>query len=252
MTDQPDDNTGPDIFPHLTYREKEFMAAVREKLRRRYADPDVPYELPDALTDLNGPATGIVELPAGLDVHGLGPFDLAKAHDVDTLYKLVLNHARDTDELHHLNHQVLVEIWPRLRIHNRLRDTWQQHFDHLTGNRGVDTLRGPMHGLGRQYTLAECRDTLDGPTTGEVVLPTRLDHSGGRRTYDLSAPPQVETMYTTVLNEALNQEHLGYLNWGTLVQIWPGLRIPNRVRDMWEATYPELNGNPGLWGHRRW
>lgn len=246
MTDQPDDS-----FPGLTDREREFMQIVREKLRRRYADPDVPYELPVSLTDLDGPAAGIVELPDDLDAHRLGPFDLADAHDVDTLYKLVLNHARETDELHHLNHQVLVEIWPRLRINNRLRDTWQQHFDALTGNRGVATLRGPMHGLGRQYALAESRGNLDGPTTGEVVLPNRLDHSGGRRTYDLSAPPHVETMYTTVLNEALNQEHLGYLNWEILVDIWPSLRIPNRVRDMWEAAYPELNGNPGLWGHRR-
>lgn len=250
MSDQPGDSF-PEHYAHLTDREKQCMAAVREKFRRLYADPDVPYKLPVALTDLDGPAAGIVELPDDLDVHGLGPFNLADAHDVDTLYKLVLNHARDTVELHHLNHQVLVEIWPRLRINNRLRDTWQQHFDQLTGNRGVDTLRGPMHGLGRQYTLAENRDNLDGPTTGEVMLPTRLDHSGGHRTYDLSAPPHVETMYTTVLNEALNQEHLGYLNWDILVDIWPLLRIPNRVRDMWEAAYPELNCNPGLWGRQR-
>lgn len=83
------------------------------------------------------------------------------------------------------------------------------------------------------------------------MLPTMLDWSSGTRTYDLSDPPQVETMYTAVLNEALNQGHLGYLNWDILVDIWPVLRISNRVRDMWEAAYPELTGNPGLWGHRR-
>ncbi|MGO1992462.1 MAG: hypothetical protein ACTH2Y_11610 [Corynebacterium sp.] len=83
------------------------------------------------------------------------------------------------------------------------------------------------------------------------MLPTMLDWSGGARTYDLSEPPQVETMYTTVLREALNQEHLGFLNWDIHVDIWPALRVPNRVRDMWETAYPELNSNPGLRGHRR-
>lgn len=109
----------------------------------------------------------------------------------------------------------------------------------------------PTHGRGHQYVLADTRTTLGGPAEDVLVLPTMLDWSGGARTYDLSEPPQVETMYTPVLREALNQEHLGFLNWDIHVDIWPALRVPNRVRDMWETAYPELNSNPGLRGHRR-
>ncbi|CUU67547.1 hypothetical protein [Corynebacterium variabile] len=110
-----------------------------------------------------------------------------------------------------------------------------------------------MHGLGRQYVLAERRGNLDGPTTGEVVLPLHLDWSPGpgARTYDLSSPPRVKSLYTVVLREARTLEDLHYLNWGLLVDVWPGLRIPDRVCDMWEVTFAELAGNPGLWGHRR-
>ena len=38
------------------------------------------------------------------------------------------------------------------------------------------------------------------------------------------------------------------MNCTKLVEVWPDLRVPDRVRDMWEVTFAELAGNPGLWG----
>lgn len=219
------------------------MEVVRQKFLRLYADAEVAYDLPDNLTDLDGPATGTIALPSHLDPHGLGPFDLSDPRDADTVYKLVLNDANTTDDLHHLNHTVLVDIWPRLTLPNLLRETWEDRFPQLTGTPGVDTLRGPMHGLGRQYILADTRDNLDGPTTGTITLPNQLDWSGGTHTYDLDTSARVKSLYITVLREASSHEDLGYLNWDILVDIWPELRIPTRVRDMWEAKFPELTGN---------
>jgi len=59
------------------------------------------------------------------------------------------------------------------------------------------------------------------------------------------------TLYIIVLREAADIKDFHYLNWATLVEVWPVLRIPDRVRDMWEVTFGEPAGNPGLWGHGR-
>lgn len=234
------------------------MAEVREKFRRLYAFPERDYVLPGSLDDLDGSTTGILTLPDHLDQldehHRMGEVDLSDPRYTDAAYKVVLNRARDVDDLHLLNRETLIGTWPRLALPTPLRDQWESRFDALAGRgRRLDPLRGPMHGLGRQYVLARCRDDLDGPTTGEVVLPNHLNWSPGpgARTYDLASPLRVGSLYTVVLREALTLEDLHYLNWGILVVVWPDLRIPNRVCDMWEVTFAELAGNPGLWGHRR-
>lgn len=152
------------------------MEAAREHFRRLYAFPERDYSLPARLDDLGGPTAGAVTLPGHLDRldehHRLGPVDLADPRYADALYKVVLNHSRDADDLRHLNRGLLIDSWPRLCLPTPLRDQWENRFDELTGRgRHLDPLRGPMHGLGRQYVLAEHRDNLDGPTTGEVVLP---------------------------------------------------------------------------------
>lgn len=54
------------------------------------------------------------------------------------------------------------------------------------------------------------------------------------------------TLYITVLREAAVIEDFHYLNWAKLVGVWPVLRIPDRVRDMWKVTFEELAGNPGF------
>lgn len=91
-----------------------------------------------------------------------------------------------------------------------------------------------MHGLGEQYVLAASRGDLDGPMTGQVVLPNHLNWApgAGARTYDLSSLRESKSLYTVVLQEAASIEDLHYLNWATLVGAWSGLRVPNRVRDM--------------------
>jgi hypothetical protein len=120
---------------------------------------------------LDGPTTGVLILPNHLDQfdeqHRRDPVDLIDPQYTDALYKVILNRARDTDDLRHLNHDVLVDAWPRLALPTPLRDQWGNRFDELAGRgRHLDPLRGPMHGLGKQYVLAESCKNLDGPTTG--------------------------------------------------------------------------------------
>lgn len=237
----------------MTPEDEQRMAEVREHFRRLYAFPDRDHVLPAGLDDLDGPADGVVTLPDHLDqldeLHRLGPADLSAPRYIDALYKVVLNRARDVGDLLHLNRDLLIAAWPRLCLPTPLRDQWENRFDELTGRgRHLDPLRGPMHGLGRQYVLAERRGNLDGPTTGEVVLPLHLDW-GPAPTYVL--PDRTVTLYIIVLREAADIKDFHYLNWATLVEVWPVPRIPDRVRDMWEVTFEELAGNLGLWGHGR-
>lgn len=199
------------------------------------------------------PAAGVLTLPNHLDQldenQRLGEIDLWAPRYIDALYKVILNRARDAGDLHLLKRQTLIDAWPRLCLPTPLRDQGEARFDELAGRgRRLDPLRGPMHGLGRQYVLAERRGSLDGPTTGEVVLPLHLDW-GPAPTYVL--PDRTVTLYITVLREAAGIEDFHYLNWAKLVEVWPVLRIPDRVRDMWEVPFEELAGNLGLWGHGR-
>lgn len=45
--------------------------------------------------------------------------------------------------------------------------------------------------------------------------------------------------------------HPHYMNCTKLVEVWPDLRVPDRVCDMWEVAFAELADNPGLRGHGR-
>lgn len=108
------------------------------------------------------PAAGVLTLPNHLDQldenQRLGEIDLWAPRYIDALYKVILNRARDAGDLHLLKRQTLP---------TPLRDQWEARFDELAGRgRRLDPLRGPMHGLGKQYVLAERWSDLDGPTTG--------------------------------------------------------------------------------------
>lgn len=92
----------------------------------------------------------------------------------------------------------------------------------------------------RPYLVADSLDQLTGPTTGTVTLPVILDWSGNP-THDLDAPGGLKRMYAIVLSEALRPEYLAtYLNREKLIDLWPDLLLPRRVRQMWEERFPEL------------
>ena len=83
--------------------------------------------------------------------------------------------------------------------------------------------------------------SLDGPVRGTVELPLRLFWSSPDRTFDLGRPFMRRWLYQTVLREASRPEDLTrYLDRGTLIDLWPDLRLPAGVRQAWEDHHPVL------------
>lgn len=81
---------------------------------------------------------------------------------------------------------------------------------------------------------------LTGPTAGVVELPITIDW-GPRRRYDLGTDTDRRIVYERVLREAGDAEEVGrYVNGAVLVEVWPRLFLPSRVRQRWEERFPEL------------
>ena len=94
---------------------------------------------------------------------------------------------------------------------------------------------------GRRAVVAASLSDLRGPSEGTVELPLRLFWSSPDRTFDLSVPFMLKSMYETVLGEASRPEDLTtYLDGDTLVALWPELYLPKGVRRAWEDRYPVL------------
>jgi hypothetical protein len=106
----------------------------------------------------------------------------------------------------------------------------------------VSPPRGAQRGYGdrKPYVVADGLDDLRGPTQGTVTLPHHLDWSGSA-VYDLDRPARLASMYKAVLNEARGVEDLrDWLDRRVLVEVWPTLWLPPRLRALWEARFPEL------------
>ena len=93
----------------------------------------------------------------------------------------------------------------------------------------------------RPYTVPERLSELTGPGSGVVVLRIALDWTP-KRSYDLSDDVDLRMLYETVIREAMHSEDLGeLLNARLLVDVWPRLWLPLRVRRAWESRFPDLS-----------
>ena len=94
---------------------------------------------------------------------------------------------------------------------------------------------------GRRAIVVTDLASLAGPVSGPVELPLRLFWSSPDRTFDLGSPFMRRWLYQTVLREASRPEDLTrYLDAGTLIALWPDLRLPAGVRQAWEEHHPVL------------
>ena len=94
---------------------------------------------------------------------------------------------------------------------------------------------------GRHAVVAASLADLKGSTEGTVELPLWLYWSSPDRTFDLSMPFMLRSMYETVLGEASRPEDLTtYLDGDTLIALWPDLYLPKGVRQAWEDRHPVL------------
>jgi hypothetical protein len=109
----------------------------------------------------------------------------------------------------------------------------QQAFTRAAQKAGFDT----RHHALVSASLADLR----GPASGTVELPLRLFWSDPDRTFDLSKPFMLRSMYEIVIEEASRPEDLSsYLNGDTLIAVWPVLYLPKGVRQAWEDQHPAL------------
>jgi len=94
---------------------------------------------------------------------------------------------------------------------------------------------------GRLAVVAASLTDLKGPTEGTVELPLWLFWSSPDRTFDLTKPFMLRSMYEAVLGEASRPEDLTtYLDGDTLITLWPDLFLPKGVRQAWEDRHPVL------------
>jgi len=85
-------------------------------------------------------------------------------------------------------------------------------------------------------------DDLRGPATGILNLPHMI-HWGPLKFCDLSDTARRRSTYQEILREAANGEDLAsLLNKGLLMQDWPFLALPPRLKAGWEKVHPELGG----------
>lgn len=94
------------------------------------------------------------------------------------------------------------------------------------------------------FVLPDSLDDLRGPRTGTVELPNRLLWNASRP-FDLVDEDRLRSMIRTVLREASTQDDLReYVDRESLVRLWPGLGLPERIRRTWEERFPELTEEP--------
>jgi prevent-host-death family protein len=94
---------------------------------------------------------------------------------------------------------------------------------------------------GRRVLVVTDLADLRGPASGTVTLPLRLFWSPPGHEFDLSKPFMLQSMYQTVLGEAIRPDELTtYLNGDTLAAVWRDLFLPRGVRQAWEEYHPVL------------
>ena len=91
-----------------------------------------PYLLPDALGELVGPLTGVVQLPLRLDWSERTKFRLDDPAERNVMYERVIREATRAEDLRsYLNEQVLRQVWKQLFLPVRVRRTWEGRFPDL-------------------------------------------------------------------------------------------------------------------------
>lgn len=91
-----------------------------------------PYEAPDSLEQLRGPASGVVELSHSvLWAPGGGRVDLDEPGGVGLAYRAVLAEGTVEDQVAVLNRQRLLEVWGDLMLPKRVRKLWDDRFPEL-------------------------------------------------------------------------------------------------------------------------
>lgn len=95
-----------------------------------------PYEIPDCLEDLQGPARGVVTIPTSiLWAPGDNTFELTDS-GAKIVYRAALAEGTVADQIKYVNRERLIELWPRLLLPRRVQAMWEGKFPELAGRVG--------------------------------------------------------------------------------------------------------------------
>ena len=92
----------------------------------------------------------------------------------------------------------------------------------------------------KPYAIVADLAQLRGPAGGVVELSHSVLWAPGGPFVDLDEPGGVGLAYRAVLAEGTVEDLAQVLNRDRLIEVWPELMLPRRVRAMWEARFPAL------------
>ncbi|MFV8246811.1 MULTISPECIES: hypothetical protein [Mycobacteriaceae] len=85
-----------------------------------------PFAVPDRLDELQGPATGSVELPNRIAWRGRNAFDLDIQADAVAAYSAVLANGTEADVRRWVNADLVRAVFPQVRIPRLVRQEWER------------------------------------------------------------------------------------------------------------------------------
>ena len=90
-----------------------------------------PYDVPSTLTELGGPAGGLLELPHSVYWGPERKVDLDTASGIRKAYQAVLREGTVEEQAAILNRDVLLHEWAELALPDRVRVMWESRFPEL-------------------------------------------------------------------------------------------------------------------------
>ena len=98
--------------------------------RARFQDVK-PHDAPASLDDLHGPRAGELVLPHHVHWGPRRDVNLSREGDVLTAYQATISESMVADQVTILNRSLLLELWPKLILSNRVRNLWESRFPEL-------------------------------------------------------------------------------------------------------------------------
>lgn len=91
-----------------------------------------PYDAPDSLDELRGPASGTVTLSKGsFWAPNASPITIDTFDGLHLAYRNVIVNGTKSEQVRILNRDRLISAWPRLNLPDRARRTWETQFPEL-------------------------------------------------------------------------------------------------------------------------
>jgi hypothetical protein len=91
----------------------------------------IPYEVPERLEDLRGPAEGVLTLPQHVYWGPKAECDLGDPEGVIKAYQAILREGARADQEELMNAGLLVRVWNELMLPVRCRNLWENKFPQL-------------------------------------------------------------------------------------------------------------------------